>query len=164
MSNKRTQSEALYAELRAEDYVLPVGKSIRGVFIDRAVTEFGMTAAGAATYYVNAKKRYEGGEVPSYYKAKIPKPQADLVALVGTTKTTVDSRWSVIKVEDGKVTVCAAFPTEEKARSEFNVLRPQNKEMCMVIPGVMAVGEQVSHVSEETEQLVAAEPGDLQEE
>lgn len=158
MTNKRTQAEALYAELRVEGYVPPEGKSIRGVFIDRAVMEFGMTEKGAATYYVNAKKRYEGGEVPNYYKAKNPKPQA-----VGAD-VTADSRWSVVKIENGKVSMCVPFATEEKARSEFKVLRPENKAMCMVIPGVMSVGEQASHVSEEEAQLVAAEPGDHEEE
>ena len=158
MTNKRTQAEALYAELRVEGYVPPEGKSIRGVFIDRAVMEFGMTEKGAATYYVNAKKRYEGGEVPNYYKAKNPKPQA-----VGAD-VTADSRWSVIKIENGKVSMCVPFATEEKARSEFKVLRPENKAMCMVIPGVMSVGEQVSHVSEEEAPLSAAEPGDIEEE
>lgn len=117
-----------------------------------------MTEKGAATYYVNAKKRYEGGEVPNYYKAKNPKPQA-----VGAD-VTADSRWSVIKIENGKVSMCIPFSTEEKARSEFKVLRPENKAMCMVIPGVMSVGEQVSHVSEEEAPLSAAEPGDIEEE
>lgn len=158
MTNKRTQAEALYAELRVEGYVPPEGKSIRGVFIDRAVMEFGMTEKGAATYYVNAKKRYEGGEVPNYYKAKNPKPQA-----VGAD-VTADSRWSVVKIENGKVSMCVPFATEEKARSEFKVLRPENKAMCMVIPGVMSVGEQASRVSEEEGLLVAAEPGDNEEE
>lgn len=158
MTNKRTQAEALYAELRVEGYVPPEGKSIRGVFIDRAVMEFGMTEKGAATYYVNAKKRYEGGEVPNYYKAKNPKPQA-----VGAD-VTADSRWSVVKIENGKVSMCVPFATEEKARSEFKVLRPENKAMCMVIPGVMSVGEQASHVSEEEASLSAAEPGDIEEE
>ncbi|MNC05578.1 hypothetical protein D3C75_530660 [compost metagenome] len=161
MTNKRAKAEALYAELREEGYVPPAGKSIRGVFIDRAVTEFGMTEKGAATYYVNAKKRYEGGAVPSYYKAKTPPPAVPHSTAV---QHAVDTRWSVIKIEDGKVTVCAAFPTEEKARSEFKVLRPENKAMCMVIPGVMRVGEQVSHVSEEETDLVAAEPGDTSDE
>lgn len=162
MTNKRAKAEALYAELRVEGYVPPAGKSLRQVFIDRAVTEFGMTDKGAATYYVNAKKRYEGGVVPNYYTPKTPKPQP-----VGTTVAApamAETRWSVIKVENGVVTVCAAFATEEKARSEFKVLRPENKAMCMVIPGVMSVGEQVSHVSEEESDLVAAEPDDQSEE
>ncbi|MNI46572.1 hypothetical protein D3C73_1010430 [compost metagenome] len=141
-----------------EGYVPPEGKSIRGVFIERAVIEFHMTEKGAATYYVNAKKRYEGGEVPNYYKAKNPKPQA-----VGAD-VTADSRWSVIKIENGKVSMCVPFATEEKARSEFKVLRPENKAMCMVVPGVMSVGEQVSHVSEEEGPVMAAEPGDIEEE
>lgn len=159
MSNKRTQAEALYAELRAEGYVPPEGSSIRGVFIGRAVKEFGMTEKGAATYYVNAKKRYEGGEVPSYYKPKTPRPQP-----VGT-ETTTDSRWSIVKIEDGKVTVCQPFQTEEKARSEFRTLRPANQAMCMVIPGVMSVGEQVSHVSDEGDvAAIAAHPEDQEEE
>lgn len=159
MTNKRTQAESLYAELRAEGYVPPEGKSIRGVFIERAVMEFHMTEKGAATYYVNAKKRYEGGEVPNYYKAKNPKPKA-----VGAD-VTADSRWSVVKIENGKVSMCVPFPTEEKARSEFKVLRPENKAMCMVVPGVMSVGEQTSHVSEEESGvLVTAEPGDQEEE
>ncbi|MNH13074.1 hypothetical protein D3C87_1045870 [compost metagenome] len=159
MPTKREQAEALYAELRVEGYVPPEGKSIRGVFIDRAVMEFGMTEKGAATYYVNAKKRYEGGEVPNYYKAKNPKPQA-----VGNG-TQTDSRWSVVKIENGKVSMCVPFPTEEKARSEFKVLRPENKAMCMVVPGVMSVGELTSHVSEEEAGvLVTAEPGDQEEE
>lgn len=158
MSNKRTKAEAMYAELRVEGYVPPEGKSIRGVFIDRAVMEFGMTEKGAATYYVNAKKRYEGGEVPNYYKAKTPRAQP-----VGE-ETKADNRWSIIKVEDGKVTVCAPYATEEKARTEFRALRAENKAMCMVIPGVMSVGEQASHVSEEPEALVAAQPDDVEEE
>lgn len=158
MTNKRTQAEALYAELRVEGYVPPEGKSIRGVFIDRATKEFGMTEKGAATYYVNAKKRYEGGEVPNYYKAKNAKPPA-----VGGDQT-LDNRWSVVKIENGKVAVCCPFPTEEKARSEFKVLKPSNQAMCMVIPGVMSVGEQATHVSEEDAPLVAAQPDDQTEE
>ncbi|MNN98268.1 hypothetical protein D3C81_2176180 [compost metagenome] len=60
--------------------------------------------------------------------------------------------------------MCVPFATEEKARSEFKVLRPENKAMCMVVPGVMSVGEQVSHVSEEESDLVAADPDDQSEE
>lgn len=156
--NKRAKSEALYAELRVDGYVPPEGKSIRGVFIDRATTEFGMTEKGAATYYVNAKKRYEGGTVANYYKAKHPRPKA-----VGDA-VDIDSRWSVVKIEDGKVSMCVPFPTEEKARSEFKVLRPQNKAMCIVVPGVMSVGELVSHVSEEDGSLTPADPEDREEE
>lgn len=158
MSNKREKSEALYAELREENYVLPEGKTYRSVFIERAVIEFGMTEKGAATYYVNAKKRYEGGEVPSYYKSKFPKPVP-----VGEM-TTFDSRWSVVKIEDGAVVVCHTCATEEKARQEFAALRPENKETCIVVPGVMVIGERVSHISQEDTTLVAANPDDVQEE
>jgi len=158
MTNKRAKAEELYAELRVEGYVPPEGKSLRGVFIDRAVMEFGMTEKGAATYYVNAKKRYEGGEVPNYYKAKTAKVQ------VGGTPTTIDTRWSVVKIENGKVSMCVPFATEEKARSEFKVLRAENKAMCMVVPGVMTVGEPTAHISEEEAPLSAAEPGDVEEE
>lgn len=161
MSNKRAKSEALYAELVAEDYVLPAGKSLRGMFIDRATTEFGMTSKGAATYYVNAKKRHEGGVVPNYYKAKTPPAPP-----VGSSSIAIDSRWSVVKIEDGKVAACYSSPTEEKARKEFDALRPANKAVCMVVPGVMSVGEQVSHVSNEaiSALLVSANPGDQEEE
>lgn len=158
MSNKRTQAEALYAELRVEGYTPPEGKSVRGVFIDRAVMEFGMTEKGAATYYVNAKKRYEGGEVPNYYKAKNPKPVE-----VGSTSA-LDGRWSVVKITDGKVAACFTSPTEEKARKDFDALRLENQATCLVVPGVMAVGERVSHISKESTTLVAAQPGDLEEE
>lgn len=160
MSNKRARAEALYAELRAEDYTPPEGKSIRRVFIDRSVMEFGMTEKGAATYYVNAKKRYEGGEVPNYYKAKTPpKPSVGEAAAF-------DSRWSVVKIEGGKVVACYTSPTEEKARKEFYLLRPENQSCCAVVPGVMSVGERVSHVDDEpsTAGLVAAKPEDQEEE
>lgn len=160
MTNKRAKSEALYAELRVDGYKPPEGKSLRAVFIDRAVMEIGMTEKGAATYYVNAKKRYEGGVVANYYKAKNPpKPQ------VGEAGA-FDSRWSVVKIEDGKVVACYTSPTEEKARKEFYLLRPDNQACCAVVPGVMAVGERVSHVDDEPSSagLVAAKPEDQEEE
>lgn len=129
--NKRVACEQLYAELRAEDYILPEGKSIRSVFLERAVMEVGMTEKGAGTYYINAKTKYEGGAVPSYYKSNIGSPPAGQP----------DTRWSVLLVVDSKVAECHVFETEEKAWTMYNKLRPENQSRCVVVPGTAAIGE-----------------------
>lgn len=129
--NKRERCEALYAELTAEGAVLPEGKSLRATFIDRAVMEFGMTEKGAGTYYVNAKQKAEG-RVPEYHRK-------DAASEVDG----VPSQWTIAKIENGQVTVVWPHPTEEKAMEEFNSLRPENKAACVVVPGVVRVGELV---------------------
>lgn len=131
--NKRQQCEALYAELTAEGYTLPENKTLRATFIENAVTKFGMTEAGAATYYVNAKAKAEGRAKPEYHRNMGAK-----------TDDEQSSKWSIAKIENGAVTVVWQHDTEEKARAEFDQLRPENRELCVVVPGVVRVGELVS--------------------
>ena len=130
--NKRQQCEALYEELTAEGYVLPEGKSLRATFIETAVTKFGMTEKGAGTYYVNAKAKAEGRAKPEYHRKQ------------ETSAEEQSSKWSIAKIENGAVTVVWQHDTEEKARAEFDQLRPENREACVVVPGVVRVGELVN--------------------
>lgn len=152
--NKRERSEAIYAEITAEGYDLK-GQTPRKTFIDRCVMEAGMTEKGAATYYRNAKVKAEGGKVPNYYEAK--RKQTTEAA-----PAEYDGRWSVIKVTDNKVEFASTFATEEKARIAFSQLNQHNKEVCIVIPGVMHVGEVVQ--LDTSSDLIAANPSDVQEE
>ena len=130
--NKRERCEALYAEMTAEGYVLPENQSLRATFIDRAVMEFGMTEKGAGTYYVNAKQKAEG-RVPEYHR-KTPASEVEGEPNV----------WTIAKIENGAVSVVWTHPTEERAWEEFRALRPENREACVVVPGVVRVGELVA--------------------
>lgn len=132
--NKRQQCEALYEELTAEGYQLPEGKSLRATFIETAVTKFGMTEKGAGTYYVNAKGKAEGRAKPEYHRKD-----------AAASTDGASSKWSIAKIENGAVTVVWQHDTEEKARAEFDQLRPENRELCVVIPGVVRVGELVAN-------------------
>lgn len=129
--NKRERCEALYAELTTEGYELPENKSLRATFIDRAVMEFGMTEKGAGTYYVNAKQKAEGRAPEFHRKDAASSIEGDV------------SKWTIAKIEDGAVTAVWSHPTEEKARLEFEALRPENRSACVVVPGEVRVGELV---------------------
>lgn len=130
--NKRQRCEELYAELTSEGHVLPEGKSLRATFIERARIDFGMTESGAGTYYVNAKAKAEGRTKPEYHRK----------TSVGSDEQV--SGWTIAKIENGVVTVVWPHPTEEKAMKEFDQLRPENKAACVVVPGVVRVGELVA--------------------
>lgn len=132
--NKRQRCEALYDELTAEGYVLPEGKSLRATFIETAVTKFGMTEKGAGTYYVNARSKAEGRAKPEYHRDRDVTPTA-----------VISGKWTVAKIENGVVTATWTSGTEEKAMAEFNRLDPEDRKACVVVPGIVEVGELVAN-------------------
>lgn len=129
--NKRVKCEAIYADLMKEGAEIPEGRSIRSMFLERAVLEAGMTEAGAGTYYINAKKKFEGTDRAEYHRN--PEDPAPNVR-----------SWSIVKVEDGVVTSVWKHETEERATNAFATLRGENKKCCMIVPGTAVVGEKAS--------------------
>lgn len=134
--NKRERSEVLYNELTAEGYTLPEGRTLRAVFIERAVNELDMTEKGAATYYINAKNKAAGKPIQSYYTPKTQRRQIGRGPEEG-----YDARWSIAAVEDNTVVDVQVYATEEKARSAFKQMNKQNQARCLVVPGIASVGE-----------------------
>lgn len=64
-------AKQIYAEVNAEGYVLPEGaKSIRQAFIQRAISEGGLTKNGASTYYQNLQNAANGKKLYSYTPKK----------------------------------------------------------------------------------------------
>lgn len=129
--NKREKCEAIYADLIKEGAEIPEGRTIRSMFLERAVLEAGMTEAGAGTYYINAKKKFEGTDRAEYHRnADDPLPNV--------------TKWSIVKIEDGVVTSVWPHPTEDKAIIAFETLRGENKKCCVIVPGTAVVGEKTT--------------------
>lgn len=64
-------AKTIYAEVTAQGYVLPEGiKSVRQAFIQRAISEGGLTKNGASTYYQNLQNAANGKKLYSYTPKK----------------------------------------------------------------------------------------------
>ena len=117
----------LFAEVSAEGYVMRIegAKSLRGEFIQRAITECGMTKNGAATYYQNLKNEAAGK--PLYYPTKKsedqPKTFVDLTSVLASAPSSnvneaveeaVQHRWMVWNPSTNSEV--ASFETRSKAQ------------------------------------------------
>ncbi|MNB96523.1 hypothetical protein D3C75_437240 [compost metagenome] len=69
---KMDHARVLFAEIYTAGYKfrIPNAKSQRNEFIKRAINEFGMTQAGAATYFQNLTNEAKGEPVYKYNKTK----------------------------------------------------------------------------------------------
>lgn len=70
--SKMDHARKLFAEIYTAGYKfkIPGAKSQRNEFIKRAIAEFGMTQAGAATYFQNLTNEAKGEPVYKYNKGK----------------------------------------------------------------------------------------------
>lgn len=118
----------LFAEVSAEGYTMKIegAKSLRGEFIQRAITECGMTKNGAATYYQNLKNEAAGK--PLYYPTKKsedqPKTFVDLTSALAmpapssevneAVEEAINHRWMVWNPSTNSEV--ASFETRSKAQ------------------------------------------------
>lgn len=129
MATKTERAQALYAELIADN-----DPNIRKKFIQRCIDDLNMSAAGAATYYQNAKKRHETGASPVYGKQL--KKQ---VSRANSVEINTDP-WSIVTVLDDKVINCATFVGEQSARDAHAAMREAQRTNSEVVQGSVAVG------------------------
>lgn len=126
----------LFAEVSAEGYVMRIegAKSLRGEFIQRAITECGMTKNGAATYYQNLKNEAAGK--PLYYPTKKsedqPKTFVDLTSVLASAPSSnvneaveeaVQHRWMVWNPStNSEVTSCESRAKAQEMAKSLNMV------------------------------------------
>lgn len=137
--SKKEQSLALYNEMLAASG--DKNEVVRKDFIARCVKDLGMTAAGASTYYSNAKTVANGGSVKSYYT-----PSSDKKVDQHSDESKVDAPlWSLIVVNgDEQVESVHSFMTEKSAVERWGKLKPTSQAKCLVVEGSPTPGAAVS--------------------
>lgn len=76
--SKMDKARDLYNKLKADDFTVPEGSSIRKEFISAAQANIGLTKNGAITYYNNLQNEAKGK--PLYIK---PAPKATVAGVQG---------------------------------------------------------------------------------
>lgn len=137
MASKKEQALKLYQDMAAAS---ADGTVVRKTFIDRAVAEFGMTAAGASTYYSNSKTAAAGGQVKTYY---VPSADKAVSQAVDDSKEHAPL-WSVVVVTNDAVDTTHSFQSAEKATARWNALKPATQARCIVVEGSPLEGTLVS--------------------
>lgn len=137
MASKKEQALALYKEMAAAS---SDGSVVRKAFIDRAVKELGMTAAGASTYYSNSKTTASGGTVPTYY---VPADTKKVTQAVDDSKANAPL-WSLVVVANDAVDSAHSFMSERGAVDRWNALKPTAQARCIVVVGAPEEGAPVS--------------------
>lgn len=137
MASKKELAVALYKAMSAAS---SDGSVVRKDFIARAVSELGMTTAGASTYYSNSKTLATGGSVPTYY---VPSADKAVTQAVDDTKAKAPL-WSVVVVDDDKVDGVHAFMSEQGAVERWNKLKPSSQARCIVVVGAPDEGTPIS--------------------
>ena len=137
MASKKEQAIALYKEMAAAS---SDGSVVRKTFIERAVKDLGMTAAGASTYYSNSKTMVTGGVVPTYY---VPADTKKVTQAVDDSKEKAPL-WSLVVVDNDAVDSSHSFMSEKGAVDRWNALKPTSQARCIVVAGAPAEGTPVA--------------------
>lgn len=66
VTKKIDQAKALFDKIMDPKFVLPEGKSHRGLFMEQAMAEIGLSKSGANTYFQNLKNEAETGDRYKY--------------------------------------------------------------------------------------------------
>lgn len=137
--SKKEQSQALYNEMLAASG--DKNEVVRKDFIARCVKDLGMTAAGASTYYSNAKTVANGGQVKTYYT-----PSSDKKVDQHSDESKVDAPlWSLVVVNsEEKVDSVHSFMSEKGAVERWNKLKPSSQARCLVVEGSPKEGTPVN--------------------
>lgn len=145
--SKKVMAAELYAKLVEEGVE---EKLMRKTFIARAQQEpMNMTAAGASTYYVNAKNDAAGVAPKNYYKPASEKRQDNRV----DDSKEQQPLWSIVTIEGmrkegstihGTVDAVASFTSEEKALQRHSRLNSVNRAKAVVVVGSPNSGADVS--------------------
>ncbi len=134
--SKMEHAKKLYAEIFTPGYKLKEGTtSQRAEFIRRAIDEFGMTKAGAGTYYQNLSNKDRGQPLYKYNskkagtKAEVKEGEANATTVTGQANAALDQKPSNDRTDDeGTIGqyrwTCkneageevASFPTRSKAQ------------------------------------------------
>jgi len=137
MASKKEQALALYKEMASAS---SDGSVVRKTFIDRAVKELSMTAAGASTYYSNSKTAASGGVVPTYY---VPADTKKVTQAVDDSKEKAPL-WSLVVVDNDAVDSSHSYMSEKGAVDRWNALKPTSQARCIVVVGAPVEGTPVA--------------------
>lgn len=136
MATKTERALEIYTKLKNDGR-----EDIRKEFIRLCKAELEMTDAGAATYYNNTKKKFEGSGAAPQTTSKPADGNKPANKPKGGAPIN-DDPWSIVQIKDGKVIDTLVYIGKTSAYDAHDRLTEKHRETSYVAQGTFNVGDE----------------------